>query len=96
MLNILKSIFKILKSIILSLILVCLVVFMVNNRETASVHLYPLPFEIETKVFLVMLTFFVLGMVFGILSCSQTLIGKMIENFNDRRRIKHLEKQVGK
>ena len=92
--NFLKSIFRTIKSIILSIFLVCLVAFMVNNRETATLHLSPLPFNIETKMFIILIVFFVLGMLFGFLSLSQNLIGKTMTNIFNRHKIKKLEQEI--
>lgn len=94
--NLLKSLLLLIRSIILALILVALVIFLTNNRDTILIYLHPLPFEIETKVFVVMLSFFILGMLFGILSCSQTIIKTNLINFMNRRKIKKLEKEIVK
>jgi len=69
---------------------------MVNNRDTIQVHFYPLPFDLETKTFLVIILFFILGMIFGILACTQNIIGRSINSFKDRRKINQLEKQIQK
>jgi uncharacterized integral membrane protein len=94
--NFLKSILRIIRTVILSLLLVCIVIFMVNNREAVTIHLYPLPFDVETRIFVVMIIVFLLGLLFGILSCSQSLIKRIFANLNDRRKIRKLEKQVTK
>lgn len=94
--NLIKSILRIIRSLILAIFLICLVIFMVNNRDVVTIHLYPLPFEIETRIFLVMISVFVLGMIFGLLACSQNLIKRAIERFKDRNKIKKLEKQISK
>jgi uncharacterized membrane protein YciS (DUF1049 family) len=67
---------------------------MANNAEITVVNLYPLPFEIETKTFIVMISFFLLGFIFALLICSKTLIKKSAENFGSRQKIKKLEKQI--
>jgi uncharacterized membrane protein YciS (DUF1049 family) len=69
---------------------------MVNNRDIITIHLYPLPFNIETRMFVVMIGVFLLGLLFGILACSQSLIKRYISSFSDRNKIKKLEKQVTK
>jgi len=89
-----KSLFRILRSVISLLILICVVVFMTNNAETSVINLYPLPFEIATKTFMVMIIFFLLGFIFAILICSKTIIKKSAENFGSRQKIKKLEKQI--
>jgi hypothetical protein len=67
---------------------------MVNNRETLTIHLFPLPFEIETKIFMVMISFFLFGMFFGMLACSKSIFTRSVKSFQDKRKIKKLEKQV--
>lgn len=96
MLNFLKLIFRFAKTFILSLLLICLVIFMVNNRDAITIHTHPLPFEIETRVFVLMIFFFLFGMLFGFLAFSKNMIQKSISNFKDRLKIRKLEKQVAK
>lgn len=93
MLNLIKSILRTIRTIILSLILIVVVVFMVSNREVIAIHAYPLPFDIEMRAFLIMILFFILGMLFGFLAFSENMIGKSISNFKDRRKVKKLEKK---
>ena len=96
MLNFLKSTIRIIRSAVLYVIVICLVIFMVNNRDDITIHFYPLPFDIDTRVFIVMLMFFVFGMLFGILACSANLIGSFFKNLRDRCKIKKLEKKISK
>ena len=96
MLNFIKSILRTIRTVIISLILICIVIFMVNNRDTIQVHFYPLPFDLETKTFLVIILFFILGMFFGILACTQNIISRRIKSFKDHHKINQLEKQIQK
>ena len=96
MLNFLKSTIRLIRAVVLYLILICLVTFMVNNRDEILVHFYPLPFEIETRVFLIMLIFFTCGMIFGILACWPNMVSGLFKSFQDRRKIKKLEKKIVK
>ncbi len=96
MLNFLKSTIRTIKTIILSLILICLIIFMVNNREDVTLHLFPLPFEIQTRVFMVMIFFFLFGMFFGMLACSKSLLTRIFTGFKDKQKIKKLEKEITK
>ncbi len=96
MLKFIKSLFGFTKTIILSILLICLVIFMVNNRDLITIHTHPLPFEIESRVYLVMLFFFLFGMSFGFLAFSKNMIAKTISNFKDRLKIKKLEKEIAK
>ncbi|MBU6140293.1 MAG: DUF1049 domain-containing protein [Proteobacteria bacterium] len=93
--NTVKSILRTLRSTILLLLLICMVVFMVDNRDVITINTNPLPFEIQTRVFVVMIFCFVLGLIFGILSCSPTIIQNFFRRLRDRNKIKKLEKQLG-
>lgn len=94
MINLIKSAIRIIKSVASALILICLVIFMVNNRDVTTISLFPLPLEIDTKIFIIMILFFLFGMIFGILLCSQNLLIRIISNAKDRRKLKKLQKQV--
>jgi len=92
--NFLKSLFRFIRILVLTALLIALVIFMVNNRAPSTLVLYPLPFEIETRMFMVMISFFLLGLFFGILLCSKNIIKRIFENFKSRRKIKKLERQM--
>ena len=76
MLNFLKSIFRIARSLFVALILTLLIVFMVNNRELVNINFYPLPTHIEIRVFLLGMICFVAGIVFGFLIFSSKSLYK--------------------
>lgn len=96
MINLLKSTIRTIKTLILAIILICLIIFMVNNRDAVTIHLYPLPFEVDTKIFMIMLAFFLLGILFGMLACSKSLLNSMFTGFKDKQKIKKLETQINK
>ncbi len=56
---------RFLKALIGLPVAVAVVVFAVSNRQTASVSLWPLPFEIDTPVFFLALAPLVLGVFLG-------------------------------
>ncbi len=93
--SLIRSILRTLRSVTLSLLLICLVIFMVDNRDPITINTNPLPFEIQTRVFVVMISCFVFGLVFGILTCSPTIVQNFFKRLGDRNKIKKLEKQVG-
>jgi uncharacterized integral membrane protein len=76
MLNFLKSIFRIARSLLIALILTLLIVFMVNNRDLINLNFYPLPTHIEMRVFLLAIICFVTGTVFGFLIFSSKSLFK--------------------
>jgi len=69
---------------------------MVSNRDVIIIRFSPLPFEIETRVFMLMIGFFLFGLLFGFLAFSQNLISRIINGFKDKAKIKKLEKKVAK
>ncbi|OFW80469.1 MAG: hypothetical protein A3D15_03550 [Alphaproteobacteria bacterium RIFCSPHIGHO2_02_FULL_40_34] len=69
---------------------------MVNNRDVVNITFHPLPFAIETRMFLIMIAFFLCGLIFGIIVCSKSIIGYVIEKFRSGKKIKNLEKQMSK
>lgn len=90
----LKSILKFIHTIFIILFLILAIVFMVNNRDIIIIHLYPLPFEIETRAFIVMISCFILGLVFAILIFSKTLIKNLFYKFSANKKIKSLQDKI--
>jgi len=86
MMNLIKSSFRITKAVILSVILICLIIFMVNNRDIITINFFPLPFGVETRVFFLMLICFLLGMICGLILFSQSMIKNMVNNWRNKRR----------
>lgn len=68
-----KTIFNTLKLLLLITILFSVVILMVNNREFLVIRTFPLPFEFEARVFIVMLFFFLFGFIFGRITKSKQL-----------------------
>lgn len=94
--QVINSIFKTLKSLVLLFFLVCFVVFMVNNREAVTLSLAPIPFKIETKLFIILIIFFVAGALFSFAILSHDLITKSLLNARNNFKIKKLEQQISK
>lgn len=92
--QIIKSIIGIIKSLAISLFLVFLVTFMVNNREVVKLSLKPMPFNIETRMFVILVIFFILGIFFGFAILSKNLLSKSLMNFNNNLKLKKLEKKI--
>jgi uncharacterized membrane protein YciS (DUF1049 family) len=67
---------------------------MVNNRTPIDISFSPLPYKIETRIFLVMIFFFVFGMLFGFLAFSRNMLSNAISGFRTKRQLRKLEKQV--
>lgn len=90
-----KNILKSIKEIFVTLLLILVIIFMINNREIIEVKFYPLPIDkIQTRTFLLMLIFYLLGLLTAILIYSNRLIKSAIRNFKQKHQIKKLEKQI--
>ncbi len=91
----LKNLFNSIKSILVSLILVFVIIFMINNREIITINFNPLPFDsIETRLFVLMLFFYILGLITAILIYSNSLIKSTIRNIKQKRQVNKLQQQI--
>jgi len=88
--------FRTIKKLIGLVILTLLICFMVNNRDIIIIQLFPLPFELESRVFIVMILFFLIGFVFGVSIYSKSFIFNAVANFFNKRKIAKLEKKTKK
>lgn len=96
MIKLVKSTLQIFKTLALILLLGCIVAFMTNNRQPLSISFYPLPFTIETKLYLVMLSFFLLGLFLGLIHLWKNWVIAKIIQFKSIRTISKLRKQLDK
>jgi uncharacterized membrane protein YciS (DUF1049 family) len=91
----LKNILKSIKGIIVSLILILVIVFMINNREIVEVTFEPLPFEkIQTRIFFLILISYLLGLFTAIIIYSSNMIKSALRNIKQNHQIKKLKKQI--
>ena len=91
----LKNILKSIKGIIVSLILILVIVFMINNREIIEVNFDPLPFEkIQTRIFFLILISYLLGLITAIIIYSSNMLKSAIRNIKQNHQIKKLKKQI--
>ncbi|MFM6972303.1 MAG: LapA family protein [Alphaproteobacteria bacterium] len=68
---------------------------MINNREIITINFNPLPFDsIETRLFVLMLFFYILGLITAILIYSNSLIKSAIRNLKQKRQINKLQQQI--
>jgi len=93
-----KFIIKILKSfksILTTLVLVLATIFMINNRQVVTITFGIVPIEnIETRLFVLMLIFYFLGLITAIFIYSNKLIKNAFRNIKQKKLIKSLEKQI--
>lgn len=91
----LKNILKSIKGVIVSLILILVIVFMINNREIVEVTFEPLPFEkIQTRIFFLILISYLLGLITAIIIYSSNIIKSALRNIKQNHQIKKLKKQI--
>ena len=91
----LKNILKSIKGVIVSLILILVIVFMINNREIVEVTFDPLPFEkIQTRIFFLILISYLLGLITAIIIYSSNMIKSALRNIKQNHQIKKLKKQI--
>lgn len=91
----LKNILKSIKGIIVSLILILVIIFMINNREIVEVTFEPLPLEkIQTRIFFLILISYLLGLITAIIIYSSNMIKSALRNIKQNHQIKKLKKQI--
>ncbi len=88
MFKIIKSTLHTAKLVIIGLALIFIITFMVSNREQITIHIFPLPFTIETRVFVMMISCFLLGLALGLLLLSRNIIKNTVTNWKSHRKIK--------
>lgn len=94
--NPIKTLFRIANKVIFIAIVAIIIVFCFNNRQIVEISLSPLPFTIETRLFLVVLLCIFGGILIGFLSSSVALLKEKFKNFIGRWKIKFLERKVKK
>ncbi len=92
--NYIKKFFNFLRNLILFSLLIILVIFMVSNRQTIDIDFSPLPFTASTRIFTLMLSCFLLGVLLTILILSQKFVKNIFNNYRNQNKIKKLQKQI--
>ncbi|MDA0902383.1 MAG: lipopolysaccharide assembly protein LapA domain-containing protein [Proteobacteria bacterium] len=91
--KLIKSTFKYIRIITLALLLTIVVTFCINNDSLVILSLNPLPFEIQTKLFLLLILFFLIGVVVGFLTLSKRLVSSKMHSMISDRKLAKLEKE---
>ena len=91
-----RKVFRIIDKIIFILITAIIVVFCLNNNQIAQISLYPLPFEVETRLFIIVLMSIFGGVLIGFACSSISLTKERLKNFVGRYKIKFLQRKVDK
>jgi uncharacterized membrane protein YciS (DUF1049 family) len=92
--NLIKNILKILRNIIALTLLILLVIFMVNNRQTINIDFTFFNFSAQIRIFTLMISCFTLGVLTTFLILSQKFIKNFFYRINDQHKIKKLQKQI--
>lgn len=85
---------KILRWIVGILVILCGVVFAIGNREPVILYTSPLPYTLETPLFLLLFAGFILGLLLGYLLCKARdyLLKRQIKTY--KLRIQALTQEV--
>jgi len=94
--RIIKSLFRIINKFIFILVVALIMVFCLNNHQDVTISLAPLPFEVEAKLFLIILFCFFGGILIGFLCSSLALTKEKFKNFIGGWKIKFLQMQVAR
>jgi len=91
----LKKLFQSLKNLITCLILVFITIFMINNRQIVAIEFTPIPINtFETRLFVLMILFYLAGLITAFLIYSNSLFKSFIKNLQQKRKIQKLEKEI--
>jgi uncharacterized membrane protein YciS (DUF1049 family) len=91
----LKKLFQSLKNLITCLILVFVTIFMINNRQIVAIEFSPIPINnFETRLFVLMILFYLAGLITAFLIYSNSLFKSFIKNLQQKRKIQKLEKEI--
>ncbi len=91
-----KFFLRIFDKIIFILIVSLIVVFCLNNNQVATISLQPLDYQIETRMFILILISVFGGILIGFALCSISLGKAKLKNFMNIWRIKSLQRKISK
>jgi len=94
MINFVKSVFKIVKLIIFVIFIALIITLCVNNSQSIALSLSPFPYQIETRLFLLIILFFLIGFVVGLLVNSISLMRSKISNSMNQKKLKKLKNTI--
>lgn len=92
--NYIKNFFNALRNLILLSLLIILIIFMVSNRQTIDIDFSPLPFIASMRIFTLMLSCFLLGILLTIFILSQKFVKNFFNNYRNQNKIKKLQKKI--
>ncbi len=91
-----RLILRIISKAIFIIVLALIVVFSINNNQIIEISLDPLPFEIEARLFIIILLAVFGGILIGFVCSSVALTKERFKNFINRWKIKILQRKVDK
>jgi len=94
--KLIKSLFRIVNKFIFIVTVAIIMVFCLNNHQNVTISLEPLPFEVETRLFLIILLCFFGGVLTGFLCSSVALTKEKFKNFISGWKIKFLQMRVSR
>jgi uncharacterized membrane protein YciS (DUF1049 family) len=68
---------------------------MINNRQIVAIEFTPIPINtFETRLFVLMILFYLAGLITAFLIYSNSLFKSFIKNLQQKRKIQKLEKEI--
>lgn len=86
--------FGLIRKIILIGIFILIIIFAYNNHQVTTLSLKPFAFEVETRLFIIVLFCFFTGMFIGMFSYSIKLTKEKFKNFGSAIKIKYLQSKI--
>ncbi len=91
-----RTILRMIRKTIFIIVVALIMVFCLSNNQTVIISLKPLPFEIESQLFLVILLSFFIGIFIGFICSSLSLTKEKFKNYISGWRIKSLQNKIEK
>jgi uncharacterized integral membrane protein len=91
-----RTILRMIRKAIFIIVVALIMVFCLSNNQTVIISLKPLPFEIESQLFLVILLSFFGGIFIGFVCGAFALTKEKFKNFINGWKIKFLQRKVNK
>lgn len=96
MITLFKYITKIAKLLILTALLIYIVNLFINNDQYITINLEPIPFTITAKLFIFMISFFVLGAMSTLTLSLPKAVRRAFNDYKNKSKIKSLTKTLNK
>lgn len=96
MIKFIKSVSRAAKTTILFIFITAIITFCIANRQPIILSLYPFAFQMETRVFVLVIISIIIGIIIGggFLSINSTRL--VFANSLNKRKIKKLQKDLSR